>query len=148
MHYLTARAQRTGRPFGSLAIRIDNYRELKQRIADDAVYYRTQTDIGTKVVDEIDGADTFARFDQGSFLLVLNRPADEQDARKLATIIEALWNDALRGAGDTRADAIRSTVSLLNCPDDGEAWAGLVAMHERRLKGESGQASSEPGPEK
>jgi PAS domain S-box-containing protein len=148
MHYLTARAQRTGRPFGSLAIRIDNYRELKQRIADDAMYYRTQTDIGTKVVDEIDGADTFARFDQGSFLLILNRPAEEQDARKLATIVETGWSDALRGAGDTRADAIRSTVSLLNCPEHGEAWAGLVAMHERRLKGESGQASSEPGPEK
>ena len=136
MHFFATRAQKTGRPFGSIVIRILGYRDLKQRIADDASYYRAQTDIAMRVLDEIAGADTFARFDQGSFILILSRPANESDAGTLTSIVKSAWTDALQATGHTPADAITTCVSLVNCPEHGDAWSALVATHERRLKGE------------
>lgn len=141
MHYFATRAQQTGRPFGSIAIRVNGYRDLKQRIADDAAYYRVHSKVNTTILDTIEGADTFARFDQGRFLLVMIRPATEEDARRISGIVESAWTEALQAGAQTPVDPITATLSVVNCPEHGDAWSALVATHERRLKGDPA-----PGP--
>src|SRR6185312_15930750 len=66
----------------------------------------------------------------------LTRPANEADADMLTSIVKSAWTAALQATGQMPADAITTCVSLVNCPEHGDAWSALVATHERRLKGE------------
>jgi PAS domain S-box-containing protein len=143
LHYFSERAKRTGQPTGSVAVAVHNYRELKQHMADDGLYYSTQAAIAHRVMDSIEGADTFARFDRGQVILVLSRAATEDDSQRVQAIVQEVWSEALSRSASTLMAAVTTDGSVANCPEHGTEWRSLVALHEQRFKDESKRRAAE-----
>jgi len=132
LYYLATRATRFGLSFSAIGIQIRDYRDIKRHMANDQLYYQTQSDIARGMLDGISEVDTFARLGRGRFLLILSRPATRSDVDQAQRVVLDRWLHSLKHSGSP-VESITVDTAVVHCPQDGAEWEGLLLMLEQKL---------------